>query len=93
MRWIRADLSELSRGSGWRAAGVLVVAHLAPVPVMLGIWAVGLHPIFDDLRWIPAWIALAAGIVMVVGLFGRFGFWGTAATNHVGQDDNTEIVD
>jgi hypothetical protein len=80
MRFIGEDLSELSGGSGRRAAGIIVAAHLAPAPVMLAIWAFGLLPIFDDLHWIPAWIAIAFGIVSVLGLIRWFGMWGTMAT-------------
>lgn len=88
MRWIGKSLGELSGGSAWRAAGILVVAHLAPFPVMLGIWGLGLLPVFDDLRWIPGWTAVAVGVVLVVGLFGWFGFWGTSATDGAGHGDD-----
>jgi hypothetical protein len=91
MRWTRASLSELSGGSGWRAGGIIVLAHLAPAPVMLAIWVVGLHSIFDDARWIPAWIALIAGSVMVVGLIGRFGMWGTPASGN--RDHGEDYMD
>lgn len=88
MKWIGRDLGELSGGSGRRAAAILVVAHLAPFPVMLGIWAVGLLPIFDDLRWIPAWIAVAIGTVIVLGMFLWFGIWGTPATGGVDHGED-----
>lgn len=87
MKWTRASLGELTGGSSRRAAGVLVATHLAPAPVMLGIWAVGLLPVFDDLRWIPAVLSVVVGLVMVLALFLRFGFWGTPST---GMSDQGE---
>lgn len=74
------DLETMAGGSGPRAAGILVAAHLLPGVVLAGLWCIGLLAIFDDRRWIPAWIAVIFGVAAVLGLFLRFGFWGTPAT-------------
>lgn len=47
---------------------------------MWGIWAFGLLPIFDDLRWIPSWSSVIVGVVLVFGTIMWFGFWGTVST-------------
>lgn len=88
MRWIGRSLGELSGGSARRAAAIIVVAHVAPVLVMLAIWAIGLLPVFDDLRWIPAWTAVVVGIGLLLGMFKWFGFWGTPATHDVGHGED-----
>ncbi len=77
-RLLRSSLSELSDGSASRAAGIIVVAHLLPGLVMLGLWLLGLLPVFDGgLRWVLRVIAVGFGSVALLGLVLWFGFWGT----------------
>ena len=78
----------MSGGSGRRAAAILVVAHLIPGVAMAGLWGLGLLAIFDGRHWIPAWIALIFGVAAVLGMFLRFGFWGTPATRGQGYGDD-----
>lgn len=80
MNWLTDDLATLSGGSGRRAAAILVTVHLLAGAVAVGLWAIGLLRIFDDVRWIPTTIVAVYAIVASLGLLLRFGFWGIAAT-------------
>lgn len=88
MKWFEADLGAVSGGSGGRAAGILVLAHLVPGLIMAGLWSIGLLSIFDDRRWIPVSVTAIFGTVAVVALFLGFGFWGTPATHGVGSGED-----
>jgi len=78
VRWLKADLAELTGGRGGRAALVLIAAHVVLPLFTFALWALGLLPIFDDLRWIPIVIVSLYAAVVFIGLFVRFGAWGTA---------------
>lgn len=78
VKWLKADLAELAGGRGGRAALILIAAHLALPLFAYALWALGLLPVFDDLRWLPTAIVSIYGAVIFVGLFLRFGAWGTA---------------
>ncbi len=80
MRMPRINLAAMSRGSGLRAASILIVAHLVLACVAWGFWFFGLLPIFDDVHWIPATLAVAFLLVSLVLTFGAFGMWGTPTT-------------
>ncbi len=80
MRMPRINLAAMSRGSGLRAAGILVVAHLVLACLAWGFWFFGLLPIFDRMHWIPATLAVAFLLVSLVLTFGAFGMWGTPKT-------------
>lgn len=56
--------------------------------LVTGIWLLGLWSIFDDLRLIPQVVSVVVAVVCVLGLFVRFGFWGTARTFGVGYGEN-----
>ncbi len=88
MKWLSIDLAKLSGGNGWRAAGILVVAHLIPGPVVLGLWFLGLLPIFDDLRWIPVSIGVTFSVLCALWMFLAFGFWGTVRTYGRGHGES-----
>lgn len=90
MKLFHADLATLSGGSGRRAAAILVVAHLVPGVVGLGLWAFGLLPIFDDLRWVPIALVSVYAVGITLFLFLRFGFWGTPATFGRGGGEDLE---
>src|SRR5690625_6050443 len=77
MRMPRINLAAMSRGSGLRAAGILVVAHLVLACLAWGFWFFGLLPIFDRMHWIPATLAVAFLLVSLVLTFGAFGMWGS----------------
>ncbi|HLR55458.1 MAG TPA: hypothetical protein VK096_01720 [Actinomycetales bacterium] len=53
------------------------MAHLLPGIGAWALWFFGLLPIFDDLRWIPATLAIAFLLVSAVVIFRAFGTWGT----------------
>lgn len=78
MKWLTADLAELTGGRGGRAALILIAAHVVLPLFTFALWALGLLPVFDDLRWIPIVVVSLYVAVMFVGLFVRFGAWGTA---------------
>lgn len=78
MKWLTADLAELTGGHGGRAALILIAAHVVLPLFTFALWALGLLPVFDDLRWIPIVVVSLYAAVMFVGLFVRFGAWGTA---------------
>jgi len=80
MRIPRINLAAMSRGSGQRAAGILVVVHLVLACIAWGLWFFGLLPIFDDLHWIPATLAVAFFVVSLGITFVGFGVWGTPKT-------------
>lgn len=80
VRLPRVNLAKLSRGSGLRAAGILLIAHLVPGLGSWAIWLLGLLPIFDGLHWIPATLAFAYLLVAAVVIFRAFGIWGTVMT-------------
>src|SRR5699024_201647 len=78
VKWLKADLAELTGGRGGRAALILIAAHVVLPLFTFALWALGLLPIFDDLRWIPIVIVSLYAAVVLAGLFVRFGAWGTA---------------
>ncbi|MEZ5308992.1 MAG: hypothetical protein R2735_00055 [Microthrixaceae bacterium] len=78
----------IERRRAWRAASILITAHLVPAVLVTGIWLLGLWSIFDDLRLIPQVVSVVVAVVCVLGLFVRFGFWGTARTFGVGYGEN-----
>lgn len=90
MKLPTVSLAALSGGSPLRAATVLVVSHLIPGVVACGLWAFGLLPIFDDLRWIPVSIAVAFGVGSTLWMLLSFGFWGSARTMGRGHGEEYE---
>lgn len=84
------NLATVSGGSPRRAAAILVAAHLVPGVIACGLWALGLLPIFDDLRWIPVSIAVAFGVGSTLWMLLAFGFWGTARTMGRGHGEEYE---
>lgn len=50
---------------------------MLPVLVALGLWAVGMIPVFDGARWIPITVVTASGLVVIYYLMLKFGVWRT----------------
>lgn len=80
VRLPRVNLAEISGGSGRRAVGILVAAHLLPGLGSLALWFFGLLPIFDHARWIPITLAAIYSVGTTLWLFLAFGVWGTTRT-------------
>ncbi|MCB1030963.1 MAG: hypothetical protein KDA95_06455 [Acidimicrobiales bacterium] len=80
MHWWNSTLAEMSGGKWWRAALILTVAHIAPAMVLVGLWVVGFLSIFDSARWVLSTLAVVFALASLIGLFARFGFWGTPST-------------
>ncbi|WP_026818608.1 hypothetical protein [Arthrobacter castelli] len=84
MKWLTADLADLTGRRGLPAALILVVAHVVGPLLAVPLWALGLLPVFNDMRWIPVAIVSIYCAVIYFGLFWRFGFWGAAASMGIG---------
>lgn len=56
------------------------MGHIVPSFLFWGLWGFGLLPIFDNVHWVPATIAVVFASVITVGMFLCFGFWGTPAS-------------
>lgn len=90
VHWTKVDLARLSGGSGRRAAAILIVAHVIPGVIALGLWALGLLPIFDNVRWLVTTIVVAFAVLSALWMFLAFGFWGTIRTWGVGHGEEYE---
>ena len=91
MKWLNTNLAALSGGSWSRAALILLVGHLVPIVPAWLLWAFGLLPVFDRHHWVAATIAVVYAVVAVLGVFLRFGVWGTPAT--YGQSYGEDYMD
>ncbi|WP_370247425.1 hypothetical protein [Nocardioides sp.] len=80
-----APARALAAGHRRRAFALLAGVHLLAVAGAWLIWLIGLAPVFDERRWIPNVAVIGYGVVVVLGLMFRYGFW-TPQGSGYGED-------
>ena len=87
MRAVDRPLYRLSRGRALRAALIMLVAFIAPLPLAWAGWALGLAPVFDHARWVPITLVAALGILTMGALFHFFGIGASDESFGVGYGE------